>query len=129
MLKRQSTVFLRVAKLENERLLTCGDSHLLSNSAFTPICRELHTIVDGMGSKLSRIISSITCFVCGYVAGFIFCWDLTFILLASLPLIVTCAIFMSKVGSCSMKIDRICKIYENTHFICREMLIWLVLRK
>ncbi len=55
-------------------------------------------ILDGMGSKFSRIISSVVCFVTGYMVGFILCWDLTLILLATFPLMMLCAIFMTKVS-------------------------------
>ena len=54
-------------------------------------------ILDGMGSKFSRIISSIVCFVAGYTVGFILCWDLTLILLATFPFMMLSGIIMTKV--------------------------------
>lgn len=61
------------------------------------IFREMKIILDGMGSKFSRIISSIVCFVAGYTVGFILCWDLTLILLATFPLMMLSGIIMTKV--------------------------------
>ncbi|XP_028411671.1 multidrug resistance protein 1B-like [Dendronephthya gigantea] len=63
------------------------------NTRFT---EEMKRISDGMGTKLSRIVSSVVCFVAGYTIGFIFSWDLTLILLATFPLLVLCGIFMTK---------------------------------
>lgn len=64
---------------------------------FFIIFREMKIILDGMGSKFSRIISSIVCFVAGYTVGFILCWDLTLILLATFPLMMLSGIIMTKV--------------------------------
>ena len=64
------------------------------NTRFT---EEMKVVLDGMGSKISQIISSLTCFVGAYVVGLILCWDLTLILLATFPLMMLCGIFMTKV--------------------------------
>ena len=70
-------------------------------------------ILDGMGSKFSRIISSIVCFVAGYTVGFILCWDLTLILLATFPFMMFCGIIMTKVifyvNNCMR--NELCTIY------------------
>ena len=57
----------------------------------------MKVVLDGMGSKISQIISSLACFVTAYIVGLILCWDLTLILLATFPLMMLCGIFMTKV--------------------------------
>ena len=64
-------------------------------------------ILDGIGSKFSRIISSVVCFVAAYITGFVLCWDLTLILLASFPLMMLCGIFITKVNEFKLIIHKL----------------------
>ena len=68
---------------------------------YTPIYfffRDLNKISDGIGSKFGRIISSLVSFVSGYVIALIYLWQLKFVGMAVLPLVVFVGGMFAKVG-------------------------------
>ena len=60
-------------------------------------CRDLNKMADGMGSKFGRLIYSFVAFIAGYCLGFIYLWQMTFVMLAFLPVVAISAGLIAKV--------------------------------
>ena len=61
--------------------------------------RDVNKVGDGIGSKFGRIIFSLAGFFAGYIIGFIYCWQLTLVMLAQLPLVFIVGGIMATVSS------------------------------
>ena len=60
--------------------------------------RDLKKIVDGIGAKYGRLISSLCSFVAAYIIGFIYIWKMSLIMTGMLPLMMIVGGVMAKVG-------------------------------
>ena len=60
-------------------------------------CRDLNKMADGMGSKFGRLIYSFVAFISGYCLGFVYLWQMTFVMLAFLPVVAISAGIIAKV--------------------------------
>ena len=50
-----------------------------------------------MGAKFGRLIYSLVAFVAGYALGFVYLWQMTFVMLALMPLVAISAGIIAKV--------------------------------
>ncbi|KAI0223628.1 ATP-dependent translocase ABCB1 [Lamellibrachia satsuma] len=63
----------------------------------TRLSDDINRIQEGISENLGRFISGLCAFVSGYVAGFVYGWQLTVVLAAVSPLLVLSGTFISKV--------------------------------
>ncbi|XP_028401686.1 multidrug resistance protein 1-like [Dendronephthya gigantea] len=71
------------------------DSHS-TGEILSRLSEDINKIGDGIGSKFGRIICSLIGFFAGYIIGFIYCWQLTLVMLAQLPLLFIVGGMMAK---------------------------------
>ena len=60
-------------------------------------CSDVDQIEAGIGDKLSLFFQQIFAFLCGFIVGFIYGWELTLVILAVSPLLAISGGFMAKV--------------------------------
>lgn len=60
--------------------------------------RDLNKIADGMGSKFGRFMYSILTFFAGYGLGFAYIWQMTLVMMATLPIMAICGALLAKVS-------------------------------
>ena len=64
--------------------------------------RNLNKIADGIGGKFGRLLSCVITFIGGYVIGFMYCWQMTLVMLAALPFMAICGVMMGLVRTTAL---------------------------
>lgn len=68
-----------------------------SGELSTNLTENLNKIADGIGGKFGRLVSCVITFIGGYVIGFMYCWQMTLVMLGVLPLMAICGVIMGLV--------------------------------
>ncbi|XP_028410025.1 multidrug resistance protein 1-like [Dendronephthya gigantea] len=63
----------------------------------TILTEDMNKLADGIGSKFGRVIYSFSAFIAGYALGFFYLWELTFVMLAVLPVVAACGGIQAKI--------------------------------
>ncbi|XP_046862109.1 ATP-dependent translocase ABCB1-like isoform X2 [Xenia sp. Carnegie-2017] len=79
---------MRLALVRNVIFQEIGwfDAHS-SGEILTRLSEDINKIADGIGSKFGRIFCSLFGFMAGYIVGFVYCWRLSLVMLAQLPML------------------------------------------
>ncbi|KAK3823505.1 MAG: p-glycoprotein [Benniella sp.] len=75
------------------------DTSKKSESLNSRLSADTQLIFDGLGDKVGLVISSLACFVAGFVIALVHGWKMTLVLLCSVPLMAAAGAFMAKFAS------------------------------